>query len=187
LSHKEVFGLFLNVARTIHISIEIIYLCEMEADDVTPSMPYSLRLNWRDITTKRIVEDILYDHPHKAALTAILVTHDEFTLMYQDKNSEDNNYSRQSTFFHLMLSTITSNGTFRVMVQRLSKAMKTLKLQYRHNMAILNQLRYPAPQSHVGQSNTVLALPPALNKLDIHQDLELKQFRATDIQPLSRL
>jgi hypothetical protein len=181
MSHQEVVRLFLEIAGTIHGPVNIIKLCETEADNVTPSMPYCLRTNWREIVAKRIIEDILYDRPHKAALTEILFTHEEFTLLCRVKNGADDNCTCQSTFHCLLSSTIASNCNFRVMVQLLSKAMTDLKLQPWQNMAIPNQLCYLAPHSPVGNSDFMLDPPPASNKLDIHQDLELQQFHPTDL------
>jgi hypothetical protein len=53
-------------------------------------------------------------------------------------------------------------------------------------MAAQHQLNFPVALGTLGIP-PAMNTPPSPNKLDMHKDLELKQFKVTDFQSLTRL
>jgi flagellar assembly factor FliW len=94
MSHKVEVLLYLNVAKTIRSSIELIEICETEADSFTVSTPYDLRTEWRTMISQRVIEDILYDHRALVAITDILLVQEKNRILRHDGTGDQDNYNR---------------------------------------------------------------------------------------------
>jgi hypothetical protein len=173
MAHKDALTIYFEVEGTIRTSVDIADLCEFDADGVTVAVPYSLRIERRSAIATRVVENILYDHPHKEKIADILIKNDKFQVIRRDDNAEDDNCSRGTAFRRFLETTIGSNKTFRVAVRLYSSDMSMLKLNFRRNMAAPNALRYPA--STVAAAAASLHLPPpAPNKVYVNPNMETK-------------
>jgi hypothetical protein len=102
---------------------------------------------------------------------------------FHDVNGEDEMCGRSTAFHSSMVSTIATNKTFRVALQIPYKSMKALKLLPRTNMAAPNQLNFN-PTFGV---TTSVAPPSAPNNLVIATDIDLKPFKLSEFQALSKL
>jgi hypothetical protein len=159
--------------------------CEFAVDGVTVAVPYSLHTEWRSAIATRVIEDILYDHPHTEKIADILIKNDKFQVIRRDDNAEDDNCSRGTAFRRFLETTIGSNKTFRVTVRLYIPDMSMLKLNFRRNMAAPNALRYPA--GTVAAATAPLpSPPPAPNKVHVNPNMETKRFTAQDIPSLHR-
>jgi hypothetical protein len=81
MAHKEAVTTYFDVEGTIQTSVDIVELCEFAADGITVDVPYSLRTDWRSAITTRVIEDILYDHPHREKIAEILIKNDKFQVI----------------------------------------------------------------------------------------------------------
>jgi hypothetical protein len=160
MAHKEAVTIYFDVEGTIRTSVDIAEICEFDTDGVAVAVPYSLRIGWRSAIATRVVEDILYDHPHKEKIADILIKNDKFQVIRRDDNAEDDNCSRGTTFRRFLETAIGSNKTFRVAVRLYSSDMSMLKLNFQRNMAAPNALRYPA--GTVAAAAASLPSPPQL-------------------------
>jgi hypothetical protein len=183
MSYKEEVGLFLDVAGTPRATIDIAEICELAPDGVTPLQPLKLITDYCTLIAVRVVEDILRDHPAQDKIEDIIVSNDDFLFFTRDVNCEDKMCGRSTAFRRSMVSTIATKKTFRVALHLLDKSMKALKLLPRTKMASRNQLNF---NPTFGIPTTVAA-PPAPNKLVIAADIDLKPFKLSEFQALSRL
>jgi hypothetical protein len=90
---------------------------------------------------------------------------------------------RSTAFRRSMVSTIATNKTFRVGLQIPDKSMKALKLLPHTNMEVPNQLNLK-PMFGVATS---VDPPPSTNKLVIVAYIDLKPFKLSEFQALSKL
>jgi hypothetical protein len=134
MAHKEAISPFLDPEGTACSSVDIIEVCEIESDEVRPRFPYALCVGWCTVIARRIAEDILYYHPLKQALVALLVKQDEFVIMCRIMNVIDENCPSQSSFLRLLTTSVTNNKTFRVAVSLHHPAMRDIKLFHRSTM-----------------------------------------------------
>jgi hypothetical protein len=183
MSYKEEVGLFFDVAGTPRATIDIAEICELATDGVTPLQPLKLVTDYRTLIAKRVVEDILSDHPARDKIEDIIVSNDEFLFFTRGVNGEDEMCGRSTAFRRSMVSTIATNKTFRVALRLPDKSMQALKLLPCTNMAVPNQLNF---NPTFGIPPTVLS-PPAPNKLVIAVDIDLKPFKLSEFQALSHL
>jgi hypothetical protein len=116
MSHKVEVLLYLNVARTIRTSIEILEICETEADGFTVSTPYALRTEWRTLIAQRVIEDILYDHRALDGLTDDLLVQDKYRILRHDGTGEQENCNCQSQFKKRLTTSVAANKTFCVAI-----------------------------------------------------------------------
>jgi hypothetical protein len=59
---KEEADPLLNIAGTIHTSVDLTEICETETRDAdTDKVPCVLRIDWRTLIAKWLVEDIFYN------------------------------------------------------------------------------------------------------------------------------
>jgi hypothetical protein len=145
MSHKEQITLYLDVQGTVHACVDLVDICETEADGTTISLPYKLGTDWRTIIAQCVIDDILFDHHDLASITDLLLVQDKFRIFRRDDNGENDNCNKQSAFKRLLTSTIASNKTFRIIIHLYVSAMTALALHPRENTASPNVLRYPAP------------------------------------------
>jgi hypothetical protein len=183
MSYKDEVGIFLDVAGTPRATINIAEICELAPDGVTPIQPLKLITDYRTLIVTRVVEDILRDHPVQDKIEDIIVSNDDFLFFTRDVNGEDEMCGCSTAFRRSMISTIATNKTFRVSLRLPDNSMKALKLLLRTNMSALNQLNF---NPTFGVTATV-AVPPAPNKLVIAADIDLKPFKLSEFQDLSRL
>jgi hypothetical protein len=128
MSHKVEVLLYLNVAWTIRTSIELLDMCETEADGFTVSTPYALRMEWRTLIAHRVIEDIIYDHRALDSLTDVLLVQDKFRILRHNGTSDQDNCNRQSAFKQRLTTSVAANKTFCVAIHLHDAVMESLRL-----------------------------------------------------------
>jgi hypothetical protein len=155
MAHKEAMMIYFDVEGTIWTSVDIAELCEFAADVVTVAVPYSLRTDWRSVIATRVIQYILYDHPHKEKIADILIKNDKFQMIRRDDNAEDDNCSRGTAFRPFLETTIGSNKTFRVAVLNVE-----VKLPSEHGGA----KRFALPLRHRCSCHCFTAFSPSISQ-----------------------
>jgi hypothetical protein len=186
MSHKVEVLLYLNVARTIRTSIELLEICETEADGFTVSTPYALSTEWRTLIAQRVIEDILYDHRALVALTDVLLVQDKFRILRHDGTGEQENCNHQSAFKQRLTTSVAANKTFCIAIHLHDAVMDSLRLDPRENLTVPSRL-FPQATATAGPTPAALLPLPAPNKLDINETLDLKFFSVKDIQSLTKI
>jgi hypothetical protein len=133
MSHKVEVLLYLNVARTIRTSIQLLEICETEAKGFTVSTPYTLRTEWRTLITQRVIEDIIYDHRALDALTDALLVQDKFRILRHNGAGVQDNCNRQSQFKQRLTTSVAANKTFCVEIHLHSPVIESLRLEPKKN------------------------------------------------------
>jgi hypothetical protein len=183
MSHKAEVLLYLNVGRTIRTSIELIEICETEADGFTVSTP---RAEWRTLIAQRVIEDILYDHWALVALIDVLLVQDKFRILRHDGTGEQENCNRQSEFKQRLTTSVAANKTFCVAIHLHEAVMDSLRLDPRENLTVPSRL-FPQATSTAGPAPAASLPLPAPNNLDINETMDLKFFSVKDIQSLTKI
>jgi hypothetical protein len=180
--------IFLNVADTLNASIDLIDICEVDDDGTTFTLPYSLRTTFCTLIAKRVIEDILFDHPALAAITDALLVQDKFRLVRQHDEmnaAPPENCNRQSAFKRMLTTSIAAHCTFKIGVQLFGTVLSSLCLSQRAQVP-RTVLGLP-PLAMAGMA-PITPLPlPAPNKVSIKEDMDLKHFQAKDIPSLTRV
>jgi hypothetical protein len=100
--------LYLNVVRTIRSSIELVEICETDTDGITVSTWYALRTEWRTLIARRVIEDILDEHPDVVALTDVLLVQEKLGILRHDGTVEQENCNR-SAFKQRLTASVAAN------------------------------------------------------------------------------
>jgi hypothetical protein len=186
MSHKVEVLLYLNVARTIRTSIELLEIYETEADGFTVSTPYDLRTEWRTLIAQQVIEDILYGHRALVALTDVLLVQDKFRILRHDGTGEQENCNRRSAFNQRLTTSVAANKTFCVAIHLHDAVMDSLRLDPRENLTVPSRL-FPHATATAGPTPAASLPLPSPNKLDINETLDLKFFSVKDIQSLTKI
>jgi hypothetical protein len=186
MSHKVLVLLYLNVAQMIRTSIELLEICETEADGFTVSTPYALGTEWRTLIAHQVIEDIIYDHRALVALADVLLVQDKFRILRHDGTGEQENYNRQSAFKQWLTTSVAANKTFCVAIHLHDAVMDSLRLDPRENLTVPSRLFPQATSTACPTPAASLPLPDP-NKLDINETLDLKFFIVKYIQSLTKI
>jgi hypothetical protein len=140
ISDKVEVLLYLNVAKTIRSSIELIEICKTEADGVTVSTLYALRIEWHTLIAQRVIEDILYNHRALVAITDVLLVQDKFRILRHDGTGDQDNCNRQSAFKQRLTASVAVNNTLCVAIHLRDAVMDSLRLDPRENLTVPSRL-----------------------------------------------
>jgi hypothetical protein len=191
MAHRAEIIVLFDVAGTARTSIDLIDLCDVDPDHpLSPAKPYCLKTDWREQIAACILDDILYDHRALPALKLLLSTHARFKLMRRADNGVDDSCNRQTTFKLKMTETIGQGKTFFVAVRLYDPDMVANQLSFRGAMpkAVLASSLFPSasqPPSPEPPSPATRSIPPAPNKVHVHEVLGTKIFTTPDIPSLS--
>jgi hypothetical protein len=186
MSHTVEVLLYFNVARTIRSSIELVEICETDTDGIAVSTPHALRTESRTLIARRVIEDILYDHPDLLALTDVLLVQDKFRILRHGGTGEQENCNHQSAYKQRLAAYVAANKTLCVALHLHNGFMASLRLDPRANLHVPSRL-FPQATATAGTAPPMSLTPPAPKKLDINDTLELKFFNAKDIQSLTKI
>jgi hypothetical protein len=122
MSYTEEIGIHFDASGTMEafINISEIYEMEVKADGTesdTIKQPYSMISTWHKTLAQRVLDNLLTGHPLFKKIECLLITDDNFLIIFRNPDGSDGNYGRPKTFRRKMESIIKTNTLFHVAIK----------------------------------------------------------------------